>query len=138
MRKIQIKWWAISGLLITAILLTGCGRDVMPADLPERIAKADAIRQTPPPEDERDSGPVIVTLSTEEKIEWAFYSEGCYCYYNGSLYGYLAEDGKEIAPCIYSEATPFSEGLACVCLDGKYGYIDKNGEIALPFLYDQA
>lgn len=131
-----LKHKYIAGIIaiVFAIVLGGCAA---PADLPERIAKADAIRQTPP-EDERDSGPVIVTLSTEEEIEWAICSEGCYCYYNGSLYGYLAEDGKEIAPCIYSEATPFSEGLACVCLDGKYGYIDKNGEIALPFLYDQA
>lgn len=87
---------------------------------------------------EEEYGPVLIPLSAEEEIEWAFYAEGCYWYYNGKLYGYLAEDGKEIAPCIYSEATPFSEGLACVCLDGKYGYIDKNGEIALPFIYDQA
>lgn len=80
----------------------------------------------------------IVISAEEEAMEWAVYSEGFYCYGNGSLYGYISEDGEEITPCIYSEATPFSEGLACVCLDGKYGYIGKDGEAALPFIYDQA
>lgn len=128
----------ITGIIAAAafaVILGGCA---VTADSSERLAKADTVRQTPPPGNEEDSKPIIATFSTGEKIEWAIYSEGCYFYSNGSFYGYLAEDGKEIASCIYSEATPFSEGLACVYLDGKYGYIGKDGEIALPFLYDQA
>ena len=58
-------------------------------------------------------------------------SEGIYCYSNGSLCGYLSEEGAEITPCIYEEAVPFSEGLACVCQDGKYSYIEKHGENCL-------
>ncbi len=94
-----------------------------------------------------DSSDSIVVISPEgEKIEWAVYSEGVYCYRNvrnyasdeGGLYGYLSEDGREITPCIYSEASPFSEGLGCALLDGKYGYIGKDGETVLPFIYDQA
>lgn len=94
-----------------------------------------------------DSSDSIVVISPEgEKIEWAVYSESVYCYRNvrnyasdeGGLYGYLSEDGREITPCIYSEASPFSEGLGCALLDGKYGYIGKDGETVLPFIYDQA
>ncbi len=94
-----------------------------------------------------DSSDSIVVISPEgEKIEWAVYAEGVYCYRNvrnyasdeGGLYGYLSEDGREITPCIYSEASPFSEGLGCALLDGKYGYIGKDGETVLPFIYDQA
>ena len=63
--------------------------------------------------------PVTVIAPEGEKVEWAIYSEGIYCYSDGSLYGYVAEDGREISPCIYSEASPFSQGLACACLNGK-------------------
>lgn len=82
--------------------------------------------------------PVTVIAPEGEKVEWAIYSEGIYCYSDGSLYGYVAEDGREISPCIYSEASPFSQGLACVCLNGKYGYIGQDGETVLEFVYDQA
>ncbi len=60
--------------------------------------------------------PIAVSLPGEQ-IGGIVYSEGRYSYRQGALYGYLAEDGSEIIPCIYSAATPFSEGLACVCLD---------------------
>ncbi len=92
-----------------------------------------------------DSSDSIVVISPEgEKIEWAVYSEGVYCYRNvrnyasdeGGLYGYLSEDGREITPCIYSEASPFSEGLGCALLDGKYGYIGKDGRKILPLEYE--
>ncbi|RKJ45814.1 WG repeat-containing protein [bacterium 1XD8-76] len=104
---------------------------------------ADGEEQT----DSTDSSDSIAVISPDgEEIGWTVYSEGVYCYSNvrsyfsdeGGLYGYLSEDGREITPCIYSEAAPFSEGLGCVLLDGKYGYIDKDGETVLPFIYDQA
>ena len=87
--------------------------------------------------EEESSLPIAVSLPGDY-IEYIVYSEGRYCYRDDSFYGYLAEDGSEITPCIYSAATPFSQGLACVCLDGKYGYIGKDGETVLPFVYDQA
>lgn len=88
--------------------------------------------------DENDFRPLLAEIPGEKRVELVFYSEGCYCYYNGSLYGYISETGEEIAPCIFREAAPFSEGLACVRLDDQYGYIGKDGETVLPFLYDQA
>lgn len=81
--------------------------------------------------------PKIVRLP-RKWIDLVMYSEGCYCIFDGSFYGFMTEDGEEIAPYIYERAFPFSEGLACVCLDGKYGYIGKDGETVIPFLYDQA
>lgn len=156
--------YTISALLITT-LLTGCGQEVVP---PERADNGRETVETGSTEsdntaDETDGreaveGDAAARSGTEdghrpgdggnnlvmavspqgERIREVFYSEDCYCYLGGGLYGYLAEDGSEIAPCIYSEAMPFSEELACVCLDGKYGYIGKDGETVLPFIYDQA
>lgn len=100
---------------------TSSGRDSDALEIPE----------------EESSLPIAVSLPGDY-IEYIVYSEGRYCYRDDSLYGYLAEDGSEITPCIYTAATPFSQGLACVCLDGKYGYIGKDGETVLPFVYDQA
>lgn len=91
-----------------------------------------------PPEESAGEASAISLISPKEHVTWAICSEGIYCYSNGSLCGYLSEEGAEITPCIYAEAMPFSEGIACVCLDGKYGYIGKDGETALPFIYDQA
>lgn len=157
-------------ILAMLFLLTGCGgqggacgmmepkaetkeNDTSVGNFPAEYAEgesaaggevdADGEEQT----DLTDSPDSIAVISPDgEKIEWAVYSEGVYCYSNagdflsdeGSLYGYLSEDGREITPCIYSEAAPFSEGLGCALLDGKYGYIDKDGEAVLPFIYDQA
>lgn len=82
--------------------------------------------------------PVIAELPRDMDIDMVMYSEGCYCIYDGSFYGFVTVDGEEISPYIYEQASPFSEGLACVSLNGKYGYIGMDGETAIPFLYDQA
>lgn len=95
------------------------------------------IVETEEKQKETPSSFLLISPGTDE-IEWAVYSEGVYCYSDGSLWGYLSEDGEEITSCIYEEAAPFSEGLACVCLNGKYGYIGKDGEEVIPFRYDQA
>lgn len=108
------------------------------AETGESETTNDSLQEQQSSEAEETRSQVILISPDREKIEWAIYSEGTYCYGNGSLCGYLSEDGEEITPCIYSDALPFSEGLACVCLDGKYGYISKDGEVALPFIYDQA
>ena len=82
--------------------------------------------------------PLIATPSNTEWIDLVIVSDGNYCIFDGDKYGFIAENGDEITPCIYDIAYPFNEGLACVCKDGKYGYIDLNGEVALPFEYDRA
>lgn len=126
----MLKHKYITGIIamMLAIILGGCAT---PADLSEKAAKADAVRQ-PPPEDEGDSGSIVVTVSTEEEIEWAVFSEGCYWYYNGSLYGCLAEDGKEIAlPFQYDQASPFREGTAYFSCGEEYGLLDREGSVVL-------
>lgn len=82
--------------------------------------------------------PKVAKLPEDKWFYQVMYSEGCYCIFDGSHYGFMTEEGEEIAPFIYEQASPFSEGLACVCLDGKYGFIGKEGETELPFIYDQA
>lgn len=135
------KFFGMLAAAALAMLLGGCGGpedsefsaegEIVAADISSE--ENSAAQETP-----QDSNlPVAVSLP-EEYVDYIVYSEGRYCYREGSLYGYLAEDGSEITPCIYSEAAPFSEGLACVCLDGKYGYIGKDGETVLPFVYDHA
>jgi hypothetical protein len=55
----------------------------------------------------------------------------------GWQYGYIDKTGREIVPCIYTDAWDvFSEGLAAVQKDGKWGFIDMTGRMALPFTYD--
>lgn len=117
---------------------TGDARQSGQVETDESGTTDDFLQDQQSAEGEETRSQVILISPDWEKIEWAIYSEGTYCYGNGSLCGYLSEDGEEITPCIYSDAMPFSEGLACVCLDGKYGYIGKDGEVALPFIYDQA
>lgn len=133
---------------IVAAVLTGCskaevsqdtdgGKEEQKAQI-ENEMEEDIDTSQAPPEESTGETSSISLISPKEHVTWAICSEGIYCYSNGSLCGYLSEEGEEIAPCIYEEAMPFSEGLACVCLDGKYGYIGKDGETALPFIYDQA
>lgn len=45
-------------------------------------------------------------------------------------YGYLALDGREIAP-VYQEARYFADGLAPVRQKGKWGVIDENGNFVV-------
>lgn len=151
---LQKQIWGVAAAAVLAGILTACSKTAAP---PEEYTIAEAGRQSGTIENEaaenadalipqnqqtaqpEETGCSVIAITPQgETIEWAVYSEGFYCYGNGSLYGYLSEDGEEITPCIYSEATPFSEGLACVYLDGKYGYIGEDGEAALPFIYDQA
>lgn len=141
----------IRRVVITAIfiaVLTGCskaevsqdtdgGKEEQKAQIENEMEEDIDISQASL-EDSAGETSSISLISPKEHVTWAICSEGIYCYSNGSLCGYLSEEGEEIAPCIYEEAMPFSEGLACVCLDGKYGYIGKDGETALPFIYDQA
>ncbi|MCM1118060.1 MAG: WG repeat-containing protein [bacterium] len=151
------KCFIMLATAVLAVTLGGCGgpESSIGQGMPEEenagrqgVPKEETVLQTPSPQPvenasvsqeelEDSSLPMAVSLG-DKHIDWIAYSEGRYCYRQGALFGFLAEDGSEIIPCIYSSAAPFSEGLACVCLDGKYGYIGKDGETVLPFVYDQA
>ena len=52
--------------------------------------------------------------------------------------GYLDNEGKEIAPCIYSAISSFSDGLSRVRKDDLYGFIDKQGKEVIPCKYEYA
>lgn len=136
---------------IAMLVAAGCAKS---ENLPDNIAKTEEKQEgSEPAADSCDEALTVkepphkaeeVPSSFREifprtgEIAWAIYSEGVYCYSDGSLWGYLSEEGEEITPCIYENAEPFSEGLACAELNGKYGYIGKDGEEAIPFRYDQA
>lgn len=147
MYRKKIMIFILAVLLFTG-MQTGCAKELAARlkeaeveEKQEEVVKKDGeILPEPEKESENQEIPLPFQMIAPkgEKIEWAIYSEGIYCYSNGSLWGYVTEDGEEITPCIYAEAAPFSEGLACVCKDGKYGYIGKDGEEVIPFLYDQA
>lgn len=132
--------------LISAAALAGCGGKELSeresaggeGHLTEEGLKEGSPTEESPVEDIASSYPKIAKLPADKWIHLVMYSEGCYCIYDGSHYGFMTEEGEEITPYIYEQAAPFSEGLACVYLDGKYGFIGKGGETELPFIYDQA
>lgn len=121
--------------------LTGCaGHETLPESTTEKEQireKPEAAEDAETEEEEEDTSFCLISPEGEQ-IEWAIYSEGIYCYSNGSRWGYLSESGEEITPCIYETSAPFSEGLACVRLNGKYGYIGRDGKEVIPFQFDQA
>lgn len=121
------------------LFLTGCGREEIVMEN-ERDVSAETENN-----DEKDISkeadvqyPLIAVPSDTKRIDFVIVSEEKYCIFDGEKYGFIAEDGEEIAPCIYDVAYPFSEGLACVCIDGKYGYLDSEGETAISFDFDRA
>ena len=147
-------------LILLLLFLSGCGREESAAeneaenemessgdDSAESTSNEEAAiaiesesaDSVPADTEEEDSlYPLLAAPSTVEKIKFALVAEGRYCIFDGEKYGYIAESGEEITPCIYDIAYPFSEGLACACKDGKYGYIDLQGETAIPFDFDRA
>ncbi|MDE6641188.1 MAG: hypothetical protein K2K63_11740, partial [Acetatifactor sp.] len=51
-------------------------------------------------EDIASSYPKIAKLPADKWIDLVMYSEGCYCIYDGSHYGFMTEEGEEITPYI--------------------------------------
>lgn len=161
MKKTKQVFWIVVIFIIVSVL-SACGQDVNedstgaadtamssgqeeeatdkavqePKNTVEKSAAGDNILS------EKDSGMEEGSPSSSfpdsREMEWTIYSEGTYCYSNGSLCGYLSENGEEITSCIYEDAAPFSEGLACVRKNGKYGYIGRDGAEVIPFRFDQA
>ena len=150
-------------LILLLLFLSGCGREENTAEseveneVENKIESGEdasteteskneesALAEAEERDDEADSEeavsryPLLAAPSSVENIDFAFVAEDNYCIFDGEKYGYIAENGDEITPCIYEVAYPFNEGLACVCLDGKYGYIDSEGETAIPFDFDRA
>ncbi|MCM1188643.1 MAG: WG repeat-containing protein [bacterium] len=91
-----------------------------------------------PPEQDPLPYPKIAVIPMDLRECTVAFSEGCYCIYDGSCYGFITAEGEEISPFLFEEAYPFSEGLACVRSHGKYGFIGMDGETVLPFVYDEA
>jgi hypothetical protein len=58
--------------------------------------------------------------------------------FNGSLYGFINEDGAEVIPLIFKDARDFREDLAPVKLDDKWGYIDGAGNSVIRPQFDAA
>ncbi|MCM1113072.1 MAG: WG repeat-containing protein [Muribaculum sp.] len=143
-----------AAVMICILALSGCGRtdllepesgalDETQPEIPSAAAseipsEAQSTISADAQPDTDSQYPRIAESPEGKWMDTILYSEGSYCIYNGAYYGFVTEDGEEIAPYVYEDASPFSEGLACVCLDGKYGYIGKDGETVLPFVYDQA
>ena len=136
-----------AAFILILVFLSGCGKEEStPENRVDTSAKVesneDVSAKTESNEDiSEETGmqyPLIATPADAKKIELAIVSEDNYCIFDGEKYGFITENGEEIAPCIYDIAYPFNEGLACVCKDGKYGYIDLEGETAIPFDYDRA
>lgn len=108
------------------------------AENPEEGDGKEGSSEEPDEKASASSYPKVAKLPEDKWFYQVMYSEGCYCIFDGSHYGFMTEEGEEIAPFIYEQAAPFAEELACVCLDGKYGFIGKEGETKRPFIYDQA
>ncbi|MGN1147244.1 MAG: WG repeat-containing protein [Lachnospiraceae bacterium] len=136
-------------LCLLCLAMAGCGRaSAIPQTTRQATEEQDGneIGNTAETQDtEADSDgeeavqyPIVATPSTDGWIDTVLVSEGSYCIFDGEKYGFMTEDGEEIAPYIYDIAYPFHDGLACVSCDGKFGFIDVNGDTVLPFIYDRA
>src|SRR5690606_14930592 len=53
-------------------------------------------------------------------------------------WGYIAKDGRVIAPCIYDKGHEFCEGRAMVVKDSFVGFIDRNGHLTISYHFDIA
>lgn len=123
-------------LICFLICLSGCAGESLAENMQDAVVEPEDDEETignPAPQ-----RPLVATPSTIQRIDLVLVSEGMYCIFDGEKYGFMTEEGEEIASCVYDTAEPFHEGLACVSKEGKYGYIDVQGETALPFDYDYA
>ena len=50
-------------------------------------------------------------------------------------YGFINEDGEEIVPCKYDDASNFWGGFASVKTKGLWGFVNENGEESIPCKY---
>ena len=140
-------WGVVAGLCLclNACGLKNNGSDKEPQSLEVSIEEMSTTEpmETEPgkeisEEDEKSKYPILAVPITIKYIDFAIDSEGVYCIFDGSKFGYMTETGEELTACIYDTGAPFSEGLACVSKDGKYGFIDKTGEEVLPLIYEDA
>jgi hypothetical protein len=58
--------------------------------------------------------------------------------FEGGVWGFINEAGKEVIAAKYSEVREFAEGVAPVALEEKWGYVDHTGKVVVPFLYKGA
>ena len=87
------------------------------------------------------NGNQILSVDTSKYYDWWNFSSGVAMVSNmtGLWYGYVDRTGKEVIPCIYSNASMFKGDYAYVTNeDGSVGYIDTAGNTIIPFEYDSA
>lgn len=125
-------------LIFLIILLTACGRHGEIDEVEVTAAESSQVDVLIDTSIEEVSAYPQIIIPTENKIEFAYQSEGVFCIYTGGKYGFINEEGKEITSYEYDFAYPFNENLACVMKDKKYGFIDKYGNEKIPIIYDKA
>lgn len=54
----------------------------------------------------------------------------------GDKFGYINEEGQEVIPLVFENATFFENNVASVKLDGKWGVIDRDGNQIIGFKYN--
>ena len=82
-----------------------------------------------------------ISIDTDKYSNWWNFSSGRAMVSNatGLWYGYVDQNGKEVIPCIYGNASMFKDGYAYVeDDDNRYGYIDTAGKTVIPFQYNGA
>lgn len=52
-------------------------------------------------------------------------------------YGFVAQDGTIVAPCVYDRVREFSEGAAAVCKEGSWGFIATDGRWLQEPIYEE-
>lgn len=149
---------SLFALLIILTLLSGCQQkdSIKPAqtDLAKRV---DTFQSEATTDEINADNKIQTTQAIDFFIEPQY--ENCSQMVNGIIrtekgtgnsvrYGFVAEEGNEIAKPIYEEtafylgasdaSSGFSEGLAPVKKDGKWGYIDMMGRSVIGFKYDSA
>lgn len=83
------------------------------------------------------AAPKAAEATKTYNLVWPYF-EGRAKVQKNDLYGFIDEDGREIAAPIYTEAWNFRGGLARIRKNFKYGFIDKTGREVVPAIYDFA
>ncbi len=96
-------------------------------------AKKQAAKQEKERERERD-GFLQQALSVYDEHDKA--SDGFFRVKKDKLYGFVNEDGFEIVPCMYDNASYFFGPYATVCQNNKWGVVDRYGQIVLDLVSD--
>lgn len=99
----------------------------------EAKAQKQAAKQEKERERERE-GFLQQALSVYDEYDEA--SDGFIRVKKDNLYGFVNEDGFEIVPCIYDNASYFFGPYTTVCQNDKWGVVDQYGQFVLDLASD--